>query len=405
MKVRKFFIFLLIIVLLFSLTGCYDAKSLETLAYVVALGLDIGENGNLKLSLQIAILSNAGDSGSTSQSSQSTVTSVECSTVEAGINLVNSYISKKVNLSHCKTIVISEELAVTGISNEIFSFVNNLEIRPDCNIIISRCNASDFLDNSTPTLESVAARYYEFILTSSEYTGYSENLNLSDFYNNILNTTGEATAILGGINNKKTHSINDSNNLNGAYKANETPIEYNTSVETMGLAVFKGDKLVGELNNIETMSHLIVTNKLQNATVTIPNPFQDSSSISLNIYLSKSTKNSLKFINGTPYITCKVFVSANSLSIEKGLDLGNNETLEILNQYLSSYLRNNISAYLYKTSKDFNSDIAEFGKYALKNYPTWDDWVTSDWLNNYENAFFNVNVESNVQSGYLFTEL
>lgn len=405
MKVRKFFIFLLIIVLLFSLTGCYDAKSLETLAYVVALGLDIGENGNLKLSLQIAILSNAGDSGSTSQSSQSTVTSVECSTVEAGINLVNSYISKKVNLSHCKTIVISEELAVTGISNEIFSFVNNLEIRPDCNIIISRCNASDFLDNSTPTLESVAARYYEFILTSSEYTGYSENLNLSDFYNNILNTTGEATAILGGINNKKTHSINDSNNLNGAYKANETPIEYNTSVETMGLAVFKGDKLVGELNNIETMSHLIVTNKLQNATVTIPNPFQDSSSISLNIYLSKSTKNSLKFINGTPYITCKVFVSANSLSIEKGLDLGNNETLEILNQYLSSYLRNNISAYLYKTSKDFNSDIAEFGKYALKNYPTWDDWVTSDWLNNYENAFFNVDVESNVQSGYLFTEL
>lgn len=405
MKVRKFFIFLLIIVLLFSLTGCYDAKSLETLAYVVALGLDIGENGNLKLSLQIAILSNAGDSGSTSQSSQSTVTSVECSTVEAGINLVNSYISKKVNLSHCKTIVISEELAVTGISNEIFSFVNNLEIRPDCNIIISRCNASDFLDNSTPTLESVAARYYEFILTSSEYTGYSENSNLSDFYNNILNTTGEATAILGGINNKKTHSINDSNNLNGAYKANETPIEYNTSVETMGLAVFKGDKLVGELNNIETMSHLIVTNKLQNATVTIPNPFQDSSSISLNIYLSKSTKNSLKFINGTPYITCKVFVSANSLSIEKGLDLGNNETLEILNQYLSSYLRNNISAYLYKTSKDFNSDIAEFGKYALKNYPTWDDWVTSDWLNNYENAFFNVDVESNVQSGYLFTEL
>ena len=33
----------------------------------------------------------------------------------------------------------------------------------------------------------------------------------------------------------------------GSYKAGETPIESNASVENIGTAVFKGDKMVGEL--------------------------------------------------------------------------------------------------------------------------------------------------------------
>ena len=41
-----------------------------------------------------------------------------------------------------------------------------------------------------------------------------------------------------------------------------TPIESKNNVESMGLAVFRGDKLVGELNNIETLCHLIITNDL-----------------------------------------------------------------------------------------------------------------------------------------------
>ena len=52
-----------------------------------------------------------------------------------------------------------------------------------------------------------------------------------------------------------------------------TPIESKNNVESMGLAVFRGDKLVGELNNIETLCHLIITNDLKNATINITNPF------------------------------------------------------------------------------------------------------------------------------------
>ena len=161
MKIKFIALLLVMIFCITTLTGCYSAEGLETLAYAVALGIDKGENDKIRLSLQFAILSNSSSgSGGSSQSQESTVTTVDCNSIDSGIALINSYISKKVNLSHCKAIVISEELAYEGISEYIFTLVNNMEIRPDCNIIISRCNASDYLENSEPTLESVSARYY-----------------------------------------------------------------------------------------------------------------------------------------------------------------------------------------------------------------------------------------------------
>ena len=313
---KKFLFVFILIIFILPLCGCYDARGLENLVYVVALGIDKGENNNLRLTLQFALLNqnSGGDSSSSSsQSSSSTTASVECSTIDSGISLINSYISKQINLSHCKAIIISEELAYEGISEYLFPLVNNLEIRPDCHVIVCRCDAYDFLENSKPTLESVSARYYELISNSSEYTGFTQDLYLSDFYSDMLSTTNEPIAILGGINTSGTQgSDNSSLAYDGAYKANQTHIKLKNHIENMGLAVFKGDKLVGELDNIETLCHLIVTNKLKNATITIPNPYNYEDNISIYIGKYKDTQNSVKLINGTPYIECNLYISRQS---------------------------------------------------------------------------------------------
>ena len=93
------------------------------------------------------------------------------------------------------------------------------------------------------------------------------------------------------------------------------------------------------------------------------------------------------------------------LSLTNSLDLTDKETLDMLNSSINTYLEKNISSYLYKTSKEFKSDIAGFGKYMLPKYLTWQDWIDSDWSNNYENAFFDVSIETNIQSGYLYNKI
>ena len=240
--------------------------------------------------------------GSSSQSQESTVSSVDCSSIDAAISLINSYISKKINLSHCKAIVISEELAYEGISEYLYTLVNNLEVRPDCNVIISKCKASDYLKNSKPTLESVSARYYEFTLNSSEYTGFTENVTLANFYSDMLSTTTQAHAILGGINTESTHETNANIPLyetEGSYTASQTPIESATNIENMGLAVFNNDKLVGELTGMETLSHLLIVGKFESANISIPNINDINSVTNLYITTTKSPKINVKLINGT----------------------------------------------------------------------------------------------------------
>ena len=410
---KKLLAFLCIIVISsFSLTGCYSAEGLETLAYGVAIGIDKGESNKIRISIQFAILSNSSSGGSSggnsSQSQESTVTTVDCASIDSGIALINTYISKKINLSHCKAIVISEELAYEGISEHMYTLVNNLEVRPDCHVIISRCNASDYLNNSKPTLESVSARYYEFTINSSEYTGYTENLTLADFYFDMLSTTSQPHAILGGINTDSTnesHSNMAPYEIEGSYKADETPIKSATVIENMGIAVFNDDKLVGELNGMDCLCHLLVVDKFESARISIPNPYDSESVINLYITENKSPKISVKLINGTPYIECNISIVGNALSLDENMDFSNKDTLNTIKEYTNSYLEQSIASYLYKTSKEYNADISNFGAHVLKNYTTWNDWIESDWLGNYQNAFFTINVESNIQSSQLYTKI
>ena len=129
--------------------------------------------------------------------------------------------------------------------------------------------------------------------------------------------------------------------------------------------------LYGELSAIETVCHLIVINELEECIITIPSPFDSDSVIDLYVNLQKNTKNKVEIINGSPYISCD--------------------------------MKKQIEDYLYKTSKDYKSDIAKFGKYAVSHFLTWKDWLNYNWCDNYENSFFDVNVNVDIISSYLIS--
>lgn len=403
-KVQKFFaIFILAVLLVVASTSYYGIQGIDNLAYVVAIGLDAGKGNNIKLSLQISVPNGGeGGSSSSSQSSSALVNTIECSSISTGIALFNSYLGKEVNLSHCKVVVISEELASKGISKYLYTLTNDIQFRTDSNIIISKCDASAFLKYSTPELDKVSARYYEIAPTSSEYTGYTESITCNEFFTAINATTSEPVAILGSINTDDTH--NTSQDTDSSYTAGETPITGNTSIETMGLAVFNGDKFVGELNGIESICHLIISNKLKNAQIRIPSPIEELDYIDLYIELKKNTKNSLYLVNSSPYIASNVKITARIHSMNQNIDLDDDSLVANIEKYAENYLKENISSYLYKTSKELHADIDSFGLYALKYFNYLSDWEDYNWLHHYQDAFFDVNVDVDLNSSYLLVD-
>ena len=391
---------------LFTLTGCTQNTSLENLAYVIAIGIDKGDNNLIKLSVQFATpSSNSSDpSSEPSTSSESSITTAECASFESGINLINSYISKKINLSHCKVIVFSEEFAENGISNEITSLFNNTEIRPDCSIIVSRCDAYDFLNNSKPLLVNLIERYYEVVVNSGDYSGYSTNIKLIDFYSSINDSTIQPVAILGGINTPQTHYISEFSNyidIDSSYKAGEALIKHKNTLEIMGLAVFNNDKLVGELNGIETISYLLLKGQLKDFILNISDPFNKEGIISLSIKQKELPKTKLKMVNNSPFISINVPIQASIVSLTNNNDYSSKENLELISKYTNSYIQTNLSKFLNKTTNNYNSDIIGYGRKALMQYKNLNLWNQSNWLSNYKNTIFKVNVNTTIKTSNL----
>ena len=82
----------------------------------------------------------------------------------------------------------------------------------------------------------------------------------------------------------------------------------------------------------------------------------------------------------------------------------NPDVLNSISNACNKYLENELSSYLYKTSIDFKSDINGIGRYALSNFYTNSEFKNYDWVDSYVNSTFSVNVNTNVDSGFLLNK-
>lgn len=414
MNKNRFLIFLLLLVIIFFAFSNYSAVStIDESAYVIAMGLDPAPDGKINLSLQIAIPDSSSEgesSSSTEHSSSSIVNTVECNTIFSGITLINSYISKRLNLSYCKVVVFSEEMAENGIGNYISDLMNDVELRPTCHILVSKCDAKYYLENSKPMIDNLSSKYYEVQRSSEKNTGYTKSITILDFYNSYYDSFVQPYSVLGSIsgansgniqNSQSPQSPNSSEDLNYVVSVeSQTTEKVEKNIENLGLAVFKGDSFVGEISGMETVYHLMVSNQFKSSIINIPSPFADNNYIAIYISNVKS-KNKVQIINGSPYISCNITLSARVISSSMANNYLEPENIKLIQDYANSYLKSCIEDYLYKTSIDFNSDIIGFGKYGVHNFRTMQSWNNYNWLEKYKNSFFDVNVNTKIVSSYL----
>lgn len=402
--IRNLFIFILIIVFIIAFSSSYLSLSIDNLAYVLVIGIDKGTDNNLEVSFQFSTTSKSTESGST-EKTPTVMDTVTAPSLSTAINLMDSYMGKELNLSHCKVIIFSEELAEEGISEEIYTLINDTQIRPSANIVISKCLAKLYMEQTSPELENLISKYYEIFTNSSKYTGFKPDATIGDFFNAIICKTCEPVAILGGISTEKPENQGN-NHIQENYnvKSNQTPIEGENGAENIGIAAFKDDKLVGELCALETTTFLALHNRVDRFLVSVPDPDDTNSFIDIYLYPHGSTKIKVDTSTTSPYIKVKSKFNGRIYSMSNSSQYLNPETLNNLSETCNKYLESVFTDYLYKTSKDFKSDINGFGKYALNNFFTSQEYDNYNWCNNYQNAFFKVEVDTSIQSSMLITE-
>lgn len=210
---------------------------------------------------------------------------------------------------------------------------------------------------------------------------------------------------LGTISNSnKNLSVpnNSNNNLDTQSKSLVTSDKEN-AVITLGMAVFNKDKMVGTITGTETMCHLLIINELKYCTVNIPNPIVPGKNMDIYISPLRNSKISVNIINGIPVVNADFNVSARIISYNEPTNILTDEKLDLIQHSVMNYLTEQLYNYFNKTSKELSSDISGIGKFAVKNFKTMTDWREYNWLDNYKNANFRVNVETNIKTGLLLT--
>lgn len=410
-KFRYIILALLICLQLTSLTGCYDKRELDDMAYPIALGFDKGVTNELRMTLQlaipIAIGGGEGGGGGEGEKSVSVVT-VDTPTVYSGLNMLNTFVSKQINLSHVKAVIFSQELAKEGIIRYLHAMVRNREFRPSMKIIVSRDPAEEFINAVKPRLETNPAKYYELLLEAYRYTGFTAESEMIDFYIKSKSTAIQPIAVLAGVN--KFESTDDFN-LNGSTymeKGRELPLEGDfrageltktgdLRVDVMGLAVFDGGKMVGELDGEETNYHLMINGKFISSFFTMPDPIEKDRFVVLNLKRSRNTEQSVDIIDGKPKLNVKVRLEADILSIQSGINYEAIDNLNKLEHATEEFLKKGMIRYLQKNCKEFGTDTNGFGLKMKGKFLTWKEWDQFDWLSKYKDSTFDVTVDVKIR--------
>lgn len=104
--------FILLVIFINGFSASYTSRQIGNLAYVLAMGIDVGEKAKIKVSVQFTKNASLSSSSSSSESSDNIIlVSGEADSIFSAINLLNSYVGKEINLSHCSLFIFSEEFA------------------------------------------------------------------------------------------------------------------------------------------------------------------------------------------------------------------------------------------------------------------------------------------------------
>ena len=321
-----------ILIFLYAFSSSYSAQNIDNLDYVIALGIDYSDSEEALL-VSFEFIDFSSFSGeSSSGSSAPIINTVQAPSIESAINIINGYMGKQVNLSHCKVIVFSDKLAQKGILKETSFLMNYIQVRPTANVIISKGQASDYLENSTSSLEKQLTKYFDIFPNLSKYTGYSSNILLGKLYENMLNNSVGATAILGSMSQnfkqeessskstsesssnssseKKQSNSKDSSSSSKSSSSSQSPqntfendvhsegtiIKGDRGTENFGLAVLKNGCYVGELSAEEALCHSLLKSEVNTFVIKIDDFIGSNLSLT-EIEAFETVKNKSKYKN------------------------------------------------------------------------------------------------------------
>ena len=341
---------IILILLIFLLTGCFNYSELNKMAIVSSIGVD-KENDNYIVSVQVINASKEENDGS-----KITVYKEKAKSIFEALRRITLKSPKKLYGGHMEKLVLSKEVAEDSIINVIDSFERISEVKNEFNIVIlDEGKASDFLKILTTT-ENIPAEYVKHTIdTASKYSSLTYSTKLDEFLSLYLKKNIDPVIPIVKVNNfnKKGTTLD---NLNTAY-----PISRISTVEKLGLT--HNGKVIDYLNEDEVIGYNLLNLNKNRVILSIKCDKNNYVTLSLN----NKTKYKTKIKDNKYIITYNLKVNGTIEEYNCSKNLNNKDNINELEKKAKKKLNTYISKILKKQEVSKSEFLGVKRKAYLKN--------------------------------------
>jgi len=358
---------ILIIFIIFLLTGCYDHKELNSIAILTATEVNKIDNEYI---VTAQVVNPQSPDKTTNVQAPFIIYEGKGKTLQEAYRQIKLQSSRFLYANHLQIIIISENIAKEDISQVIDFYQRYPTLRSEFNVLIGK--DEDILSITTPIDIISATSILESLETSNKFLGISNTVTFNEMTSMVLNPNLEI--ILPSIEANKDK------------KGDTTENTESTKVKSMyklsGLGVFKENKLQGYLTEEESITYNILQNEIENAILTYE--CEKDKYVVLETISSKaktSTKN--KEIN------IEINLSGNINETSCNINLDNDKSLKKLEKNFEKDIKEKIKKDIDSIRNTYNTDIFGFLEIIYKHdYDTYKK-VKDTW---YEETFKNIKI-------------
>lgn len=382
MKYLKYLNLILIITLIaFVTTGCWDLNDIDKRAIVIAIGVDFADtpkssnyehSEQIKLTAQIAIPQElGGGAGQPPGMGEESVWNI--SGVGRNISMAFMQLEKRLQyelfLGHVRAIIFSEDIAREGINRYLNYFRNNPEFRRLSFILISENKAEEIL-NTYPETATLQGVYLMNMVDKSVKKGTMPDIPFVEFVIRLVEKGIDPVAII----------INS----------------YENKLKFSGFAIFKGERMVGKISVEEGWNFIQLAEKNFGGLEVVRDVRDELGRVTIQISGIESYFRPVLTEDDNFLFKIDLQCEGKILSQETATDYSNQILFTQLEKRVSNETKKELEVLFFKIQNKYNSDIFGFGEMVRAYMPS--EWNKVDnWRKEFRKAELKISVRTKIR--------
>ncbi|WP_082235383.1 Ger(x)C family spore germination protein [Halobacillus massiliensis] len=378
---------LLLIICCVLLSGCWDSRELDDLGIAVALGIDKTEEGKYALYTQIINPSEIATDSPTTRPPVS-MYKTEGETLFEALRKMTQTSPRQIYLSQLRLVVLGSSLAEEGIYPALDLLYRDHNARTSFFITVAKdSNVEEILSVITAYEKIPANKIMDTIKNAEDSWAATHGVYVDDIISE-LKSKGK-NPVMTGVMMIGDEQIG--NNISNVENVNPPA---RLLVDDLG--IFKGDRLIGWLNEDESKGFNDIEGNVKSTVVNLACEKEDDGLIGIEVLRTNASINS-KIKNNKPEIKVSLEAEANVGEVQCDIDLRKPETIQKIDDKLEEKFKERMEHAVQSAQEKYNSDIFGFGSVIQQQHPKYWKKAEKNWDSEFKEVDVTFDVHANIR--------